>query len=357
MRLKTFLPIAALLLPIALMTSCKDDDNDDLNPAILETSPENGAEDVARNQAITITFSEAMDESTINTSTFTLMQGDVSIEGTVETTATTATFTPTGSLSAEEDYTAILSTEVKTATGVAISEEIVIAFKTGGSTETVEAVDLGTAGDYVILAKTAINNSSTSVITGDLGLSPAATTFVTGFDHTAATGYATSAQVTGEIYAADMADPTPINLTTAVENMITAYNDAAGRSLIDFVELGTGDIGGKILAPGVYKWSTTVLIPTDTDVTISGSATDVWIFQIEKDLTVGTNAKIFLTGGALASNIFWQVAGQATLGTTSHFEGTILSMTGVTLQTGATYNGKILAQTAVVLDKNIVTMK
>jgi hypothetical protein len=170
---------------------------------------------------------------------------------------------------------------------------------------------------------------------------------------TDATGYATSAQVTGKIFAADMADPTPINLTTAVNNMLTAYNDAAGRSIPDFLELGTGNIGGKTLVPGLYKWTTTVTMPSD--VTISGSATDVWIFQIDGDLTMSAAVMITLNGGALAENIFWQVAGQATLGTTSHFEGIILSMTGITFQTGASMNGRALAQTAVVLDGNAIT--
>lgn len=90
-------------------------------------------------------------------------------------------------------------------------------------------------------------------------------------------------------------------------------------------------------------------------VTISGSGTDVWIFQIVGDLTMSPAVKITLSGGALAKNIFWQVAGQATLGTTTHFEGVILSMTGITFQTGASISGRALAQTAVVLDANAVT--
>ena len=214
-------------------------------------------------------------------------------------------------------------------------------------------VDLGAAGNYVILAKTAINNTGTSTVTGDLGLSPAATSFVTGFALTNATGYATSAQVTGKIHAANMADPTPINLTTAVNNMITAYNNAAGRTPADFTELGTGNIGGKTLTPGLYKWTSTVTLPTD--VTISGGANDVWIFQISGNLTMSSAVKITLSGGAKAQNIFWQVAGTVSIGTTAHFEGIILSMTGITFQTGASMNGRALAQSAVTLDGNVIT--
>ena len=215
------------------------------------------------------------------------------------------------------------------------------------------AVELGTSGNYVILAKTSIANTPTSAIEGDLGLSPAAGSFITGFSLTDATGYATSPQVSGRIYAADMVSPTSSNLTLAVENMITAYNDAAGRPSPDVIELGTGNIGGKTLNPGLYNWTSSVTLPTD--VTISGGPDDVWIFQIAGNLTTSAGVKIKLEGGAQAKNIFWQVAGYTILGTTSHFEGIVMSMTGITFQTGATLNGRALAQTAVILDANTVT--
>lgn len=215
------------------------------------------------------------------------------------------------------------------------------------------ATKLGAAGNYVILAKTAINNIATSAITGDLGLSPAATSYITGFALTNGTGYATAVQVTGKIYAADMVAPTPINLTTAVNNMITGYNDAAGRPSPDYTELGSGNIGGKTLAPGLYKWTNNVTLPSD--VILSGGANDIWIFQIAGNLTASAAAKVTLNGGAQAKNIFWQVAGMVSLGTTSQFEGIILSKTGITLQTGASLNGRALAQTSVILDKNTVT--
>lgn len=213
-------------------------------------------------------------------------------------------------------------------------------------------VNLGTAGNYVVLAKSAISNSPTSDFRGNLGLSPAAESFYTGYSQTANTGYSTSDQVTGQMFAADMTVPTPSNLTTAVSDMSTAYNDAAGRSMPDFVGLYTGNIGGKTLAPGLYKWDNTVLMPDD--VTISGGADDVWIFQIAENLTMSSAVNITLSGDAQAKNIFWQVAGEVTIGTTSHFEGVIFSMTGITLNNGATINGRILAQTAAIFDGNTV---
>jgi hypothetical protein len=112
-------------------------------------------------------------------------------------------------------------------------------------------------------------------------------------------------------------------------------------------------VSGKTLYRGVYKWGTGLLI--NTDVTLSGSATDVWIFQVAQDLTVGNGVNITLSGGALAKNIFWQVAGQVSIGTTASFKGIILAQTQIVLNTGATLNGRALAQTAVNLDSNTVT--
>jgi hypothetical protein len=354
MKLKTILPIVAMMLPIVFMTSCKDDDDDDntLRPIITSTSPLNNEGGIARNTELTASFSMEMNASTLNANTFTLKQGNTSIPGTVTYAGQTATFTPLGTLGALTDYTATITTDARSASGSALANNHTWDFTTGGNKAGVNAVALGTAGNFVILAKTAVNNNPTSAITGHIGLSPAATSYIVGFSLTDATGYATSDQVTGLVYAADMADPTPLNLTTAVGNMITAYNNAAGRTLPDFVNLKTGNIGGSTLSPGLYKWNNTVTIPTN--ITLSGNSTDVWIFQIAENLSVSSAVNVILSGGAQAENIFWQVAGQATFGTDSHFEGVILSMTGITFQKGASLNGRALAQTAVVLDGNVI---
>ncbi|RPH30062.1 MAG: DUF3494 domain-containing protein [Bacteroidales bacterium] len=326
---------------------------DAILPTVTLTDPLNNATNVAREKVVALTFSEAMDPLTVNTSTFTLKKGAIVVPGIVAYSGVTATFTPTDILAAGSVYTAKITTGAKDLAGNAIASNTEWSFTTTGTISLLSPVSLGAAGDYVILAKTAINNISTSAITGDIGLSPAATSYITGFALTNATGYATSVQITGKIYAADMAAPTGINLTTAVENMITAYNDAAGRPTPDFLELGTGNIGGKTLIPGLYKWTNTVTIPSD--VTISGGANDVWIFQIAGNLEMSSAVHVTLIGGAQPKNIFWQVAGQATFGTTSHFEGIILSMTGITFQTSASMNGRALAQTAVILDANAIT--
>lgn len=216
-----------------------------------------------------------------------------------------------------------------------------------------DPVDLGTAANYAIVAKSAITNVPTSLITGHLGISPAAATYITGFPLTNAGTYWTSPQVVGRIFAANNDSPTPIELTTAVADMETAYTNAAGRSSPDFLNLQAGTIGGLTLAPGLYRWTSAVTIPTD--ITLAGDANDVWIFQVTGDLTLSSAKQMTLSGGAASKNIFWQVAGMVNLGTTSHAEGIMLSQTAVTLQTGASINGRLLAQTAVALAGATVT--
>jgi hypothetical protein len=206
-------------------------------------------------------------------------------------------------------------------------------------------VVLGRAESFALLAKSAISSVPTSAITGDVGISPAAASYITGFAYTRAGMSWTSPEVTGSIFAADNDAPTPSNLTTAVSNMETAYVDAAGRPTPDFSELGTGAIGGRTLVPGLYKWSSTVTVLSD--IVLAGGPNDVWIFQIAGGLTVAASARMTLSGGAQAKNIFWQVASPVEFGTSAHGEGTILCMTDITLQTGASMNGRLLAQTAV----------
>jgi hypothetical protein len=160
--------------------------------------------------------------------------------------------------------------------------------------------------------------------------------------------------VSGKVYASDYSAPTPAKMTTAVSDMEMAFTTANGLTTpAPVVGLYAGDISGRTLAPGLYKWSTGVLI-TNAGVTLNGGANDTWVFQISQDLTVNNSAIITLTGGAQAKNIFWVVSGQATLGSNADFSGIILSKTLISLNTGAKVTGKLLAQTAVTLNASTV---
>ncbi|MDD4970535.1 MAG: ice-binding family protein [Paludibacter sp.] len=210
-------------------------------------------------------------------------------------------------------------------------------------------VDLGLASSFAILSKSGITDVYKSTVTGDVGSSPISGTAI----------LLTCPEVTGNIYSVDPAGPLPCRITnpsllsTAVSNMEAAYTDAAGRINPDFLNLGAGNIGGLTLTPGLYKWTSAVVIPTN--ITISGGVDDVFIFQVAGTLIMSNAVNVILTGGVQAKNIFWQTEGAVTFGTTSHFEGNILGKTGINMQTGATINGRMLAQTAVTLQMNSVT--
>jgi hypothetical protein len=219
---------------------------------------------------------------------------------------------------------------------------------------------LGTAGNFAILSKAGITDVPvpTSVITGNVGTSPITGAALTG------TGWCTPA-VVGLVYVVDAAGPAPcatINaplLTTAVGDMGIAYTDAFTRpaGAGAFLNPGAGLLGvGTVLPPGLYTFTgASVNVSIATNLTLTGGPNDVWIFQIPGTLGTSPAVLVTLAGGALAKNVFWQVAGAVTLGTTSHFEGVILAATNVAMNTGASINGRVLAQTAVTLGSNTVT--
>ncbi len=315
-------------------------------PTVSSVYPERNATGESSVVELSVTFSEDMRLLSLTDTSFSLKQAAVVVPGEVSYFNRVATFLPTDPLALDTTYTATLSTAVEDLAGNSLAVAYTWSFETDDTPALGPArVLLGAAGKYAILAKSAVANVPTSVITGDLGLSPAAASYVTGLGLTRAGTKWTSPQVIGGIFAADNDPPTPNDLTTAVSNMEAAYTDAAGRSTPDFPNLGTGAIGGLTLEPGLYNWTSTVTVPDD--VTIAGAANDVWIFQITGDLQMSAAKSMILSGGARAKNIFWQVAGSVSLATAAHAEGIILSQTDITLQTGASINGRLLAQTAV----------
>jgi len=218
-------------------------------------------------------------------------------------------------------------------------------------------VDLGLAGDYVILSKAGISTTGTTSVTGNMGVSPITSTGITGFNLIlpAAGAFSSSSLVTGKIYAPDYNTPTPVNLTTAINNMQTAFTAANGLPA-SVTEFQAGNLNGQTLTKGTYKWSSNVKVTSGIVLDGGNDPCATFIFQIAGDLTVANSTIITLQNGAKAKNIFWVVAGsKAELGTGVDFSGNILCKELISLNTGATVNGKLLAQAAVTLNAGTVT--
>lgn len=218
-------------------------------------------------------------------------------------------------------------------------------------------VDLGTAGNFAILAKSGITTTAGTMIIGDIGVSPIAASAIVGFGLVLDPSgeFSTSPMVSGQVFASDYAAPTPVTLGTAIGDMETAYTDAAGRMGPDSLNLSGGNLNGETLAPGLYKWTSALTITDSISLDGGGDPNSVWILQIDNRLILENGSSIILTGGAQAQNIFWQSVEGATLGTGSHFEGILLTATDIAVQTGASINGNLYAQTAVTLQSNSIT--
>jgi hypothetical protein len=212
-------------------------------------------------------------------------------------------------------------------------------------------IELGAASNFVVLAGSLVSNIPTSAVTGNIGLSPSAGSMITGLGGN---------EVTGGIYTVYATGPAGstqdvVGLTAAKGDLTTAYNTAAGRTSTDIVLLA-GNIGGLTLTPGLYKSSGSLEISSgNLTFDAKGNSEAVFIIQIASSLTTSSGRKVILKGGALASNIFWQVGTSATLGTTSVFKGSIMADQSISLNTGARIEGRLLARIgAVTLNSNII---
>lgn len=222
---------------------------------------------------------------------------------------------------------------------VGCTEEI----PTGIPTQTTvqPTVPLAGASTFAILAGSSITSTGATVITGDLGLSPGSS--VGGFPP----GILNGTQCINNAAA-----------NQAKTDLITAYNNAKDRTCTDMVTL-SGNIGGLTLTPGLYK-STSSLAISSGDLTFDakGNSNAVFIIQIASTLTTTPGRKVILSGGALPSNIFWQVGTSATFGTTTEFKGTVIALQSITFNTGATLTGRAMAiNGAVVMAGNTVVVQ
>jgi hypothetical protein len=210
-------------------------------------------------------------------------------------------------------------------------------------------IDLGTAGNFAVLAGQTVTNTGPSVIGGgDVGVNPG----------TAITGFFTVDGGPGTItppYTTHAADGVALN---AQNDLTTAYNAAAGLA---FTQNLTGqDLGGKTLTPGVYFFSSSAQLTGTLTLNAQGDPNALFVFQIGSTLTTASNSSVVTINPGLGEtpgcDVFWQVGSSATLGTTTAFEGHILALTSITLNNKATILGSALARNAsVTLDSNTIT--
>lgn len=325
---------AVIVLLVICVAGCGGGGKD--RAKVTSTSPADGAINVPTNTTITAIFTENLDPTTVNDTTFLLTQAGTPVAGTVSSAGKTAVFAPTAALTANTAYTATLTTGVKDFDGEPLKSNKVWTFTTGAGPAAQTAVALATAAPLAVLAKTSITSTGATTITGDIGTSPGAT--ITGFP---------PATLTGTQHAGDAA------AALARTDLSTAFDTT--RLLANGIGI-RGDIGGLTLRPGLYK-STTDMSISSANLTLDagGDATAVFIFQIEGDLTVAAARSIVLTNGAVAANVFWEVNGSVNLGSTSTFVGTILADKSVTMGNAATLTGRALSRNGnATLDTNTI---
>jgi len=326
-------------------------------PEKLSTIPSAGSVDTAVNTPITVVFSETMNPASINSVSFTLSAGGSGVAGTVSCIGTTAVFAPTRSLLFSTAYSARITSAAVDLAGNALAADVAWNFTTGkAAAKGPKPVLLGTAATYAILSKAGTSTVPSSHITGNVGVSPAAATYLTGFS-LALDGsgtFSTSSQVAGKVYAADYDEPTGSSLIQAVSDMDYAFADAAGRVSPDSSELNGGEIGGLTLVPGLYRWGAGLSI--NGVVTLDGGPDDVWIFQAEGGITVAGGASVVLSGGAAPGNVFWRSGSAVSIGAASIFKGIVLSKAEIVLGANATAVGRLFAGTAVTLISDSVSV-
>lgn len=330
------------LFSLSLVSGCSDDEPngpgaDTTAPTVLSTNPINGATGMA---LINATFSESMNASTIGQTSFTIKgPGNTPVAGAVTYDAeqNRALFVPNVPLALATVYTATVTNTAKDDAGNSLANDYVWSFTTFDATINQLPVVLATTIDYAVVAGTTITSTGATFIAGGIGLSPG--TVVTGFP---------PGIISGTSHIGDAGS------VQAKLDLTAAFNSAAER-LSGAVTIA-GNIGGMTLPSGLYK-STSGLEISSGDLTLDakGNTSAIWIFQIASTLVTGADSRVILTGGANASNIYWQVGSSATLGTASDFAGIIMADQSITMNTGASLEGRAFARSgAVTLKENSI---
>jgi hypothetical protein len=311
------------------------------SPTVIKTDPMNGAIGVVLNKVITAKFSEEMDALTITSTSFTLRRATMLVSGMITYVDSVATFTPTMHLLANTTYNATITTQATDLAGNHLAMNYNWSFTTGGQLPYPLPINLDCANTFTVLAGSTVTSTGNTIVHGDLGLSPG----------TAVVGFPPGQVLNGSIHINDaLANNAKLCLTIA-------YNDAAGRTL-NAIIVSDGELGGKTLAPGLYRSAPGSFGITNSDLTLDaqGDVNAVWIFQMPSStLTVGNGRQVILAGGATSANIFWQIGSSATIGTTADMKGTMMADQSITLKNGARLNGRALARiAAVTFDNNLV---
>ncbi|GHN03087.1 hypothetical protein WSM22_45760 [Cytophagales bacterium WSM2-2] len=323
-----------------------------VSPTVVSTDPLNNSIGIALNKVVAATFSVPMDPLTITSTTFNLKQGATAVSGIVSYTGSTASFTPSSPLASNTTYTGTITTGAKNVPGTPLANDFVWSFSTAVPLGP-PVVNLNSVARFGIIAGVGVsNNAGPSVINNlDVGIYPGVRSSVTGFPPAVVVG--------GTIYASDDVAPpgTAAMLLQAQNDLTAAYNAAAGATL-PAPAVAPADLGGKTLAPGIYTSASTMLLQNgNLTLDAQGDANAVWIFQVGSALTTvgsgpfpsASGGNVILAGGAQAKNVFWQVSSSATIGDFTSFKGNILSLSSITMNSGAVAEGRMLARNGSVI--------
>ncbi len=323
-------------------------------PTVVSVNPLDTSVDICINKTVTATFSEAMDPLTLSTATVKLapssdLNATVTAVVTYDTVNHIASINPSANLTASTAYTATVvgaASGAKDLAGNALVSDKVWQFTTSTS-ECQLPVPLGTSSNFAILASAAITNIPTSIITGDVGLTPDTGSGITGFSSPGS-----CPEIVGRLYAVDAAGPAcalidATLLSNAKTDALAAFVNANNAARGTPTPIST-NLAGLTLYPGLYQSGTTLDFSAGGSLTLDaqGDANAVFVIRSATAITTLSTSQVVLSGSAKASNVFWIAGSAITLGANSIMKGTMVASTAITLQTGANLEGRARNQGA-----------